>query len=161
MAKPPAVSAGVLAYRWRSGRPQVLLVHPGGPYWRGKDLAAWSLPKGLMEPGEDGWAAARREFEEELGQPIAGEGEELPPCRTPGGKVVRAWLVEADLDLGDLKSNVFEMEWPPGSGRRQAFPEVDQAAWFDPEEAREKIHKGQRPILEDALARICRGRLEA
>lgn len=146
-----AVSAGVLAYRWRSGRPEFLLVHPGGPYWRGKDAAAWSIPKGLVDEGEDGWAAAAREFAEELGQPITGDPVELAPCRTPGGKVVHAWLVEADLDVSDLKSNLFEMAWPPRSGRMQAFPEVDQAAWFDAETARGKIHKGQRPILEEAV----------
>jgi predicted NUDIX family NTP pyrophosphohydrolase len=142
------VSAGVLA--WRRG-PEFLLAHPGGPYWRGKDEAGWSIPKGLVEPGEDNWAAARREFEEELGQPIAGDPVELSPCKTGSGKVIHAWLVEADLDLTGLKSNVFEIEWPPRSGRRAAFPEIDQAAYFDPETALWKLHKGQRPILEDAL----------
>jgi predicted NUDIX family NTP pyrophosphohydrolase len=148
------LSAGVLA--WRPGTdggaegPEFLLVHPGGPYWKGKDEAAWSIPKGLVEPGEAGWAAARREFEEELGQPIAGDPVELPPCRVSRDKIVQAWLVEADLDLSDLKSNLFEMEWPPRSGRTMAFPEVDQAAWFRFETAMVKVVKGQRPILEAA-----------
>jgi predicted NUDIX family NTP pyrophosphohydrolase len=147
----PEVSAGVLV--WRKG-PQFLLVHPGGPYWRGKDTAAWSIPKGLVDPGEDGWAAAAREFEEELGQPISGPGVQLTPVRTSGGKVVHAWLVEADLDLADLKSNTFEIEWPPRSGKRAAFPEVDNAAYFDGPTALVKIHKGQRPILEEAIGSL-------
>lgn len=154
MAKGPAVSAGVLAWRRGAAGPEFLLVHPGGPYWANKDGAAWSIPKGLVEPDEDGWAAARREFEEELGVPIEGTPVELPPVRVSSAKVVHAWLVEADVDVSDIRSNVFEIEWPPRSGRRQAFPEVDRAGWFDPETARSKIHKGQRPILEAALAAI-------
>jgi predicted NUDIX family NTP pyrophosphohydrolase len=144
------ISAGVLV--WRPG-PEFLLVHPGGPYWQGKDEAAWSIPKGLVDAGEDHWAAACREFAEELGQPIAGQGTALPPVKA-SGKTIHAWLVEADLDLTDLRSNVFEMEWPPRSGRRATFPEVDQAAYFTPAEALVKIHKGQRPILEEALRRL-------
>jgi predicted NUDIX family NTP pyrophosphohydrolase len=147
-------SAGVLAWRAGPNGPEFLLVHPGGPLWRGKDAAAWSIPKGLVAPGEEGWAAACREFEEELGQPIAGDPLPLSPCRTPGGKVVEAFLVEADLDLSGLRSNVFEMEWPPRSGRRAAFPEVDEAAYFDPPTAGWKIHKGQRPILAEAIERL-------
>jgi predicted NUDIX family NTP pyrophosphohydrolase len=149
-----AVSAGVLA--WRRGRqgPELLLVHPGGPYWRGKDEAAWSIPKGETEPGEELMAAARREFREELGCEVEGDFRPLTPQRQPGGKVVHAWLVEADLDLSDLRSNLFEIEWPPRSGRIQAFPEVDQAAYQPPEEALRRIHKGQRPILQEALALI-------
>jgi predicted NUDIX family NTP pyrophosphohydrolase len=149
----PQVSAGVLAWRRGEGGPEFLLVHPGGPYWRGKDEAAWSIPKGLVEQGEAGWTAAAREFEEELGQPISGDPVPLAPCRA-SGKVVQAWLVEADLDLTDLKSNLFEIEWPPRSGRTQAFPEVDQAAYFDGPAALWKVHKGQRPIVEDAIGRL-------
>jgi predicted NUDIX family NTP pyrophosphohydrolase len=156
-ARASPISAGVLAWRGPHAAPQVLLVHPGGPYWAKKDAAAWSIPKGLVEPGEADWDAARREFEEELGLPIAGEGEPLTPCRTPGGKVVRAWLVAADLDVSAIRSNTFEMEWPPRSGRRQAYPEVDRAGWFDGAAAAAKIHKGQRPILTEALARIAAG----
>ena len=148
------VSAGVLVWRRGAGGPEFLLVHPGGPFWRGKDLAAWSIPKGLVDPGEDGWAAAAREFAEELGQPAPSGGEALAPCRTPGGKWVHAWLVEADLDLTDLRSNSFELEWPRGSGRMQSFPEVDRAAYFPAAEALGRIHKGQRPILEEAAARL-------
>jgi predicted NUDIX family NTP pyrophosphohydrolase len=147
-------SAGVLAFRRAADGPQFLLVHPGGPYWAKKDEAAWSIPKGLVEPGEDGWAAAQREFAEELGVEIAGEAVALSPCPTPGGKLVLAWLVEADLDVSVIRSNSFEIEWPPRSGRRAAFPEVDRAAWFDPETALWKIHKSQRPILVEAASRI-------
>jgi predicted NUDIX family NTP pyrophosphohydrolase len=148
------VSAGVLAWRRGAEGPEFLLVHPGGPFWRGKDLAAWSIPKGLVDPGEDNWAAARREFEEELGQPISGAADPLTPCRTPDGKWVHAWLVEADLDLADLRSNTFELEWPKGSGRMQSFPEVDQAAYIPAAEALAKVHKGQRPVLQEAIARL-------
>jgi predicted NUDIX family NTP pyrophosphohydrolase len=148
------VSAGVLAWRRTATGPQVLLVHPGGPFWARKDLAAWSIPKGLVEEGEDNLAAAIREFAEEIGQPIAGPFEELAPCRTPGGKWVHAWLAEADLDLADIRSNLVQMEWPKGSGRMLSFPEVDRAAYFSADEARPRIHKGQQPILDEALARI-------
>ena len=151
---PRQVSAGVLAWRRGPQGPELLLVHPGGPYWRGKDAAAWSIPKGLANAGEDLLAAARREFLEELGSPVEGAFEALSPCRLPGGKLVHAWLVEADLDLSDLRSNLFEMEWPPRSGRLQAFPEVDEAAYAPAEAALEKIHRGQRPILVEALRRI-------
>ena len=154
MSKPRAVSAGVLAWRRGEAGVEILLVHPGGPYWANKDAAAWSIPKGLVEPGEDGWAAARREFAEELGQPIDGDAQPLTPCPTPGGKLVLAWLVEADPDLTDLKSNPFEMEWPPRSGRRASFPEVDRAAWFDPATALWKVHKGQQPIIREAATRL-------
>jgi predicted NUDIX family NTP pyrophosphohydrolase len=150
----PQVSAGILAWRRGADGPEVLLVHPGGPYWRGKDEAAWSIPKGLVSEGEDNLAAARREFEEELGQRVEGDGEALAPVRLPGGKWVHAWLVAADLDLTTLKSNSFEIEWPPRSGRRAVFPEVDEAAYLAPEAALRKIHKGQRPILIDALRRL-------
>ncbi|HKP78170.1 MAG TPA: NUDIX domain-containing protein [Phenylobacterium sp.] len=149
------ISAGVLAWRRRPGGPQFLLVHPGGPYWAKKDAAGWSIPKGLVEAGEDDWAAARREFREELGLDIAGEPQSLTPCAA-GGKVIQAWLVEADLDVSRIVSNTFEIEWPPRSGRRQSFPEVDRAGWFDAATAATKIHKGQRPILAEAIARLSR-----
>jgi predicted NUDIX family NTP pyrophosphohydrolase len=148
------VSAGIVA--WRRGRdgPEILLAHPGGPYWRGKDVAAWSIPKGLADPGEDLLTAALREFAEELGMTVEGDLAPLTPVRQPGGKVVHAWLVEADVDLSDLRSNLFELEWPPRSGRMQAFPEVDQAAYVPAEAALVKAHKGQRPLIEEALRRI-------
>ncbi len=153
MARPPVVSAGVLAWRPGPAGPEVLLVHPGGPYWAGKDDAGWSIPKGLVEPGEDGWAAARREFREELGQDVIGTPEPLTPCAA-NGKTIHAWLVRADLDVSTVVSTTFEIEWPPRSGRRQSFPEVDRAAWFDLPTAALKIHKGQRPILAEAAARL-------
>jgi predicted NUDIX family NTP pyrophosphohydrolase len=148
------ISAGVLAYRRREGGLEFLLVHPGGPYWAKKDAAGWSIPKGLVEADEASWDAARREFAEELGQPVTGEPTALRPCPTPGGKLILAWLVEADLDVSAIRSNLFEMEWPPRSGRRVAFPEVDRAGYFDAETARWKLHKGQQPILAEALARL-------
>ena len=153
---PSEVSAGVLAYRLRGRVPEFLLVHPGGPFWARRDEAAWSIPKGLVGEGEETWSAAAREFQEELGQPIADAGEPSPltPCRTKRGKVVVAWLVQADLDVSHLVSNTFEMEWPPRSGRVQAFPEVDRAAYFPPRVALGKIHLGQRPILVEAISRI-------
>lgn len=150
------VSAGVLVFRRTAEGPEFLLVHPGGPFWAHKDLAGWSIPKGLVDPGEDGWAAAAREFAEELGQPILGRGEPaaLPVHRTPGGKTIHAWLIEADLDISEVRSNLFEMEWPRGSGRLQAFPEVDRAEYCATELALRRIHRGQRPILEAALRRL-------
>jgi predicted NUDIX family NTP pyrophosphohydrolase len=147
-------SAGLLVYRRRGGEPEVLLVHPGGPYWRGKDLAAWSIPKGMVERGEDALVAARREFAEEVGLPLAGEARPLTPCRQPGGKLVLVWMIEADLDLSRAQCGRFEMEWPPRSGRFAAFPEVDQVAYFAFEDALAKIHKGQRPMLIEAAERL-------
>jgi predicted NUDIX family NTP pyrophosphohydrolase len=151
---PREVSAGVLAWRRGAGGPEFLLAHPGGPYWAKKDAAGWSIPKGLVEAGEATWAAAAREFAEELGQPIVGEASPLSPCPTPGGKLILAWLVEADLDLTTLASNEFEIEWPPRSGRRARFPEVDRAAYFDAQTAAWKLHKGQQPILAEAISRL-------
>ena len=151
---PREISAGVLVYRRRPGGPEYLLVHPGGPFWAKKDRAGWSIPKGLVDKGEDRWAAAQREFAEEMGQPISGSAEPLSPCRTPGGKLILAWLVEADFDVTLLRSNSFEMEWPRGSGQRASFPEVDRAEWFDGETALWKVHKGQQPILREAIARL-------
>jgi predicted NUDIX family NTP pyrophosphohydrolase len=151
---PREVSAGVLVFRRAPAGPEFLLVHPGGPYWAKKDAAGWSIPKGLVEPDEETWAAARREFAEELGLAIEGDPEPLTPCLTSAGKLVVAWLAQADLDLTQIRSNAFEMEWPPRSGRRASFPEVDRAGYFDPATALWKVHKGQRPILEEAIARL-------
>ncbi|MES2723457.1 MAG: NUDIX domain-containing protein [Pseudomonadota bacterium] len=148
------ITAGRLAYRRRPAGPEFLLVHPGGPFWARKDQAAWSIPKGLVEPGEGIAAAAVREVAEELGQPIEGPALALTPCRLPGGKLLHAWLVEADLALDDLRSNSFELEWPRGSGRLQRFPEVDKAAYFDAATALWKIHRGQQPVLREAIARL-------
>lgn len=145
------ISAGLLPYRWRDGRPEVFLVHPGGPFWAKKDVHAWSIAKGEVEPGEDLAAAARREFAEETGLSLEGPVMPLGERRQPGGKVVHAWAVEAEPDPEAVRSNTFRIEWPPRSGREQEFPEVDRAAWFDLETAREKVHKGQVGFL-DALA---------
>src|SRR4051794_22581642 len=124
-------SAGLLLYRRRAGAVEVFLVHPGGPFWAKKDAGAWSIPKGEAEPGDDLLAVARREFLEETGQSIDGSFEPLAPIRQAGGKHVQAFALEADCDAEAIESNLFEMEWPPRSGRMQSFPEVDRAAWLD------------------------------
>ena len=127
----------------------MLLVHPGGPFWKKRDDGAWSIPKGEIEPGEPPAEVARREFQEELGQPPpAGELTSLGTVRQAGGKVVHAWAAEGDLDPDRIESMTFEMEWPPRSGRRAAFPEVDRAAWFDVETARHKILEAQRTFID-------------
>ena len=143
----PERSAGILVFRHSGGILEVFLVHPGGPFWARKDDGAWSIPKGLMNQGEEPLAAARREFAEETGRTVDGDFRPLGDFRQPSGKIVTAWAVEADLDPLEIKSNSFEMEWPPRSGRRQQFPEVDRAGWFTPEQAETKLVKGQRPIL--------------
>jgi predicted NUDIX family NTP pyrophosphohydrolase len=148
----PKKSAGLLVYRGSPPSVEVLLVHPGGPYWAKKDEGAWSIPKGLCSGTEDPLAAARREFEEEIGGPVTGNFIVLGEFKQPGGKIVTAWAVEADLDVSDFTSNSFEMEWPPRSGTRQTFPEVDKAAWFDLKTALKKVTKGQTAIVQ-ALAR--------
>jgi predicted NUDIX family NTP pyrophosphohydrolase len=130
----------------------VFLVHPGGPYWAKKDDAAWSIPKGLFDADEDPLTAAKREFNEETGSHLHGTFIPLGQFRQPGGKIVTAFAAEAAVDETSITSNLFEVEWPPGSGKRRQYPEVDRAAWFDIETARRKAHKGQVPII-DALAR--------
>jgi|SRR5262252_3154325 len=143
-----ATSAGLLLFRERDGALQVLLVHPGGPFWANKDEHAWSIPKGEVQEGEDPYRAARREFEEETGAPApAGEPIALEPVKQSSGKRVVAWAVCADFDPSKLESNSFSIEWPPGSGRATSFPEVDRAAWFEIGAASSKIHKGQAPLL--------------
>ena len=143
----PKISAGVLLYRTREADVQVLLVHPGGPFWANKDDGAWSIPKGLADDGEDLQAAARREFFEETGALVAGAFIDLGAHKQPGGKTVVAFACEGDFDPGSLRSNVFTMEWPPRSGRTAEFPEVDRAGWFSLDEAVKKVTKGQRPII--------------
>jgi len=147
-------SAGVLLYRLRKGALEVFLVHPGGPYWRNKDVGAWSIPKGMLEQGDDELAAAKREFQEETGTAIDGEFLELTPLRQPSGKIVHAWAVEGDIDAASVRSNTFPMEWPPRSGKMQEFPEVDRGGWFTLDLAREKISSGQRGFLDQLQARI-------
>lgn len=146
-------SAGVLLYRFRQAAPEVFLVHPGGPFWVKKDAGAWSIPKGEAEPGEDLLARAQREFTEETGFTVAGDFRPLAPIRQSGGKMVHAWAVEGDCDAAAIKSNTFDLEWPPRSGRIHAFPEVDRAGWFALAVAREKINPAQRGLL-DELERL-------
>jgi predicted NUDIX family NTP pyrophosphohydrolase len=144
-------SAGILLYRMRGGSLEVLLVHPGGPFWRNKDAGAWTIPKGEHEPEEDPLEAARREFAEELGSPAAGDAYPLGEVKQKGGKVVAAWWVHGDLDPNELRSNTFQMEWPPRSGRRQAFPEIDRAEWFTTDAARAKLNPAQHAFLDRLL----------
>jgi predicted NUDIX family NTP pyrophosphohydrolase len=140
-------SAGLLMYRRRNGELEVLLVHPGGPFWVGKDRGAWSIPKGEFAD-EDPLAAAQREFQEETGLTVSGPFQPLTPVKQTGGKVVYAWAVAGDADANTITSNTFTLEWPPRSGRQATFPEVDRAAWFSLPQAREKILKGQLPLLD-------------
>lgn len=145
----PARSAGILLHRRRGDRLEVLLVHPGGPVWARRDQGAWSIPKGEFEPGEEPLAAARREFEEELGVELPdGPAEDLGEVRQKSGKVVRAWAVAGDLDADAITSNTFPLEWPPRSGRMIEVPEVDKAQWFSLQDAREKINPAQVAFLE-------------
>lgn len=134
-------------YRRISGTLEVLLVHPGGPFWRTQDEGAWSIPKGEMGEGESPEEVARREFMEELGSAPAGQLSSVGEIRQRGGERVRAFAVEGDIDVATIESNTFELEWPPKSGRLQTFPEVDRAEWFDLESAHTKILAGQRPLL--------------
>ena len=150
----PRVSAGLLPFRRRAGAIEVFLAHPGGPFWTNKDRGAWSIPKGEAEEGEDLLQAARRECREETGLDVDGPFIPLGEIRQRGGKVVHAWAVEADIDPGALVSNTFTMEWPPRSGRVQAFPEIDRAAWFAVDEARARILASQRPLVDELLARL-------
>jgi predicted NUDIX family NTP pyrophosphohydrolase len=150
----PQKSAGLLLYRCKGGAVEVLLVHPGGPFFSKKDDGAWTIPKGLCEPGEDALAAARREFKEETGMAPAGEFIPLGKFRQSSSKIVLAWALEGEFDATKLASNTFSLEWPPRSGRVREFPEIDRAGWFSPAEARRKILKGQAPILDALLARL-------
>ena len=142
-------SAGLLLFRDVSGTVEVLLVHPGGPFWAKKDEAAWSIPKGEFSDDEDPFHAARREFEEEMAEAVTGDFVALQPRRQAGGKVVHAWAVKSDFDPARLRSNTFSIEWPPRSGRQQVFPEIDRAAWFPLDAARAKISKGQVAFLDE------------
>jgi predicted NUDIX family NTP pyrophosphohydrolase len=141
-------------FRDRSGRLEVLLVHPGGPLWVKKDEGAWSIPKGEFGERDDPLEAARREFEEETGAAPTGETIALSPLRQPSGKVVYAWAMKGDFDPAALKSNTFSLEWPPKSGRHQEFPEVDRGAWFAVDEARRRILKGQAPFLLELMQKL-------
>ena len=147
-------SAGILLYRRTGGRLELLLVHPGGPFWRAKDRRAWSIPKGELAPGEDPLAAARREFREETGMGVEGEFLALGAHRQPGGKTIVAWAHEGDFNPAALKSNLFSIEWPPRSGRTATFPEADKAAWFSLGEAQVKVVRGQRAIIAALAERL-------
>src|SRR5438105_15789664 len=140
-------SAGLLVYRRRDGKIEVLLVHSGGTVWQNKDLGAWSIPKGEFAAGEEPLEVAKREFQEEIGASIDGAFKPLTPIKQRSGKTVYAWAIEADIDVSQLKSNMFSIEWPPHSGKLMEFPEVDRAEWFDLDAATEKINEGQRNLV--------------
>jgi predicted NUDIX family NTP pyrophosphohydrolase len=145
----PRRSAGILLYRRRVGQLEVLLVHPGGPVWSRRDLGAWSIPKGEYAEDEEPFAAARREFEEELGSPPpAGEATDLGEVRQKSGKLVRGWALAGDLDAETIVSNTFELEWPPRSGKKISVPEVDRAEWFGLAAARSKLNPAQVAFLD-------------
>jgi predicted NUDIX family NTP pyrophosphohydrolase len=152
MSRRSEVSAGILAFRRKNGL-ELLLAHPGGPFWRGRDEGAWSIPKGLVESG-DLIACAKREFNEETGLTADGPLIPLAPARQKSGKLVHAFALQADFDLSGFSSNQFEMEWPPRSGQRQRFPEIDRIAYFDVATARRKILPGQRPFIEEVVERF-------
>jgi predicted NUDIX family NTP pyrophosphohydrolase len=141
-------------YRRRGGSLEVLLVHPGGPFWKKRDLGAWSIPKGEIGEGEEPLDVARREFREETGARPEGDFVELRPVKQKGGKIVRAWAVESDLDPERIESNTFTIEWPPGSGKTAEFPEVDRAGWFTVEEARDKINPAQVGLIDEFVERL-------
>jgi predicted NUDIX family NTP pyrophosphohydrolase len=151
----PQQSAGILLYRRAGDATQVLLVHPGGPFWARKDAGAWSIPKGEYDDGEDALACALREFEEETGTALEpAEPVELGSVKQRSGKVVTAWAAEDDLDAGSIRSNTFTIEWPPRSGTTAEFPEVDRAGWFGLEEAREKLNPAQVPFVDRLAERL-------
>ena len=152
----PKLSAGILLFRRRPAGLEVMLVHPGGPFWAKKDEGAWSIPKGLANEGEDLLAAAKREFLEETGMAVDGAFLDLGAHKQPSGKTVAAWACEGDFDPATLKSNTFSLEWPPRSGRMAEFPEVDRAAWCSVDEALVKINKGQKPIITALAASTAR-----
>jgi predicted NUDIX family NTP pyrophosphohydrolase len=154
MTRAPRTSAGILLHRLRAGQRQVLIGHMGGPFWASKDAGAWSIPKGEHGPDEDPLTVAHREFEEELGSPVpAAELVPLGQLRA-SGKVLTVWAAEGDMDAAACRSNTFELEWPPRSGRIQQFPEIDRAAWFRLDEARTKLVTGQVPFLDRLLEAV-------
>lgn len=142
-------SAGLLLYRLTDGQPQVFLVHPGGPFFKNKDDGAWSIPKGEFDDQEEPLIAAQREFEEEVGRSITGNFIKLQPIKQKSGKTVHAWAVEGDIDHTNIVSNTFEMQWPPKSGKRSSFPEIDRAGWFTFEEAKVKLVSAQISLIEE------------
>jgi predicted NUDIX family NTP pyrophosphohydrolase len=153
----PKISAGLVMYRTRGGQVEVLLVHPGGPFFRNKDDGAWSIPKGETEPGEDLLATAQREFREETGLTPVGPFLPLTPVKQKGGKVVHAWAFAGDCDPAAIRSNTFTLEWPPQSGRQATFPEIDRAEFFALDLAKRKIKPAQSELIEE-LATILRAK---
>lgn len=151
-------SAGLMLFRDTTKGLEVLLVHPGGPFWTKKDEGAWTIPKGELTEDEEPLSAARREFEEETGCAPVGEFIPLQPLKQPSGKLLLAWAIAFDFDPSSLRSNTFEIEWPPRSGRQEHFPEVDRAEWFDIATARRKILKGQAPFLDQLIGELGRER---
>jgi predicted NUDIX family NTP pyrophosphohydrolase len=147
-------SAGILFYRINNNHTEVLLIHPGGPYWAKKDAGAWSIPKGEFSEDENPLDAAKREVEEETGIKVSGKFIELTPVKQKSGKLIYAWAVEGNFDPAEIKSNTFEIEWPPKSGKLQSFPEVDRAEWFITEEAKQKIVPGQVPLIEELRTKL-------
>jgi predicted NUDIX family NTP pyrophosphohydrolase len=147
-------SAGILLYRKKEDQVEVFLVHPGGPFWKGKETGAWSIPKGEFTPGEDPLTVAKREFNEETGQTVEGNFIELTPIKQKGGKMVYAWAVEGDANAGNIVSNTFKTEWPYKSGKWITIPEVDKAGWFSVEEAKEKMNAAQVALIQDLVERI-------
>ncbi len=154
----PKLSAGLLLYRFNERAVEVLIGHPGGPFWAKKDDGAWSIPKGEYTDGDDPWGAARREFEEELGKPPPdGPRIDFPPLKQPSGKVITAFAVLGDLDLEGTASNTFTLEWPKGSGNVREYPEIDRVDWFSVTAARSKLLKGQRPLLDHLMSAVADG----
>jgi len=147
-------STGVLLYRFQNTVLEFFLVHPGGPFWTKKDEGAWTIPKGEFEDNEDPLDAAKREFEEETGVKISGKFIELKPVKQKSGKLVYAWAIEGDIDSSKIKSNEFEMEWPPKSGKMKSFPEIDRAAWFNLKDAEQKMNAGQFSLIKELENKI-------
>ena len=142
-------SAGILVYRRKNKHIEVFLVHPGGPFWLKKDLGAWSIPKGEIEEEEDPMKVALREFKEETGQVVNGDFTPLQPVKQKGGKIISAWAIEGEVNEDKIISNTFEIEWPPKSGKMKSFPEVDKAAWFSIDAAKEKINPAQINFIDE------------
>ena len=147
-------SAGILLYRTKNKIVEVLLVHPGGPFWIKKDAGAWTIPKGELNEDEEPFDAAVREMKEETGIILKGNSLELTPVKQKAGKLVYAWANEQDVDPSEIKSNEFEIEWPPKSGKKKLFPEIDKADWFDIKTAKEKINPGQLPLIEELIIKL-------
>ncbi len=147
-------SAGTLLYRVKNKFLEVFLVHPGGPFWAKKDLGVWSIPKGEFTEDENPLDAAKREFQEEIGIYCTGEFIPLTAAKQKGGKIVYAWALEGDIDPNQIKSNTFEIEWPPKSGKKQEFPEIDKGEWFNISEAKQKINKNQVALIEELMSKL-------